>query len=132
MSEYTKKHAESGLKEPLPKITCFPNQFEKYEITLVIPEFTSICPRTGLPDFGTITIRYMPNKLCVELKSLKIYIGDYRNLGIFYENAVNRILEDFVKSCQPAWAEVKGEFNPRGGMRAVVVAKYPRVVSKDK
>lgn len=126
MSEYTEEHAKSGLKTSLPKIACWPNQFEKYEITIIIPEFTSICPKTGLPDFGTITIRYMPSRLCVELKSLKIYIGAYRNLGIFYENAVNRILQDFVSACQPEWAEVKGEFNPRGGMRSVVVARYPR------
>ena len=92
MSQYTKEHARSGIDAPLPKIECFENQFRNYEITITIPEFTSVCPRTGLPDFGTIAIQYVPNRRCVELKSLKMYILAYRNLGIFYENAVNRIL----------------------------------------
>lgn len=126
MSEYTELHAKAGLETRLPKIECFPNQFKGYEITMVIPEFTSVCPKTGLPDFGTITIRYMPDRLCCELKSLKIYITEYRNLGIFYENAVNRILNDFVLACKPVWAEVKGEFNPRGGIRSIVEARYPK------
>lgn len=125
MSGY-KEHATSGLKERLPKIEWFENQYKDYEVTIIIPEFTSKCPKTGLPDFGTITIRYCPNQRCVELKSLKMYICGYRDIGIFYENAVNRILEDFVASCKPVWAEVKGEFNPRGGMRSIVVARYPR------
>jgi len=123
--EYTDKHAQMGLKEKLPKIECFPNQFKGYEITIEIPEYTSVCPRTGLPDFGKITIHYMPDKLCVELKSLKYYILGYRNLGIFYENAVNRILKDFVKACKPKWCRVIGEFNIRGGMRSIVEARYP-------
>jgi len=126
MSEYTEDHAVSGLKEDLPEIECFPNQFKGYEITIIIPEFTSVCPKTGLPDFGTITIRYMPDRLCCELKSLKMYITGYRNLGIFYENVVNRILNDFVKACKPVWAEIKGEFNPRGGIRSIIEARYPR------
>jgi 7-cyano-7-deazaguanine reductase len=126
MTEYTEEHAKSGLKEKLPKIECFPNQFKGYEIKIEIPEFTSVCPKTGLPDFGKITIRYMPDKYCVELKSLKMYILGYRQLGIFYENAVNRILDDFVKACKPKWAIVTGEFNPRGGIKSIVEAKYPR------
>jgi len=126
MSEYTEEHAKSGLEKTLPEIECWSNQFEKYEISIVIPEFTSICPRTGLPDFGTITIRYMPSESCVELKSLKTYISAYRSLGIFYENAVNRILNDFVRFCRPVWAEVKGEFTPRGGMHSSVAVRYPR------
>ena len=126
MSNYTDKHAKSGLDVKLPKIECWPNQFPNYEITISIPEFTSVCPKTGLPDFGTITIRYLPRKLCVELKSLKLYIGAYRNVGIFYENAVNRILNDFVKACKPVWVVVKGEFSPRGGMRSIVEAQYPK------
>jgi 7-cyano-7-deazaguanine reductase len=125
MSEYTKSHAKSGIDTLLPKIECFENQFKNYEITISIPEFTSVCPRTGLPDFGTITIRYIPNKWCVELKSLKMYILAYRNLGIFYENAVNRILRDFVKSTKPARAVVIGEFNVRGGMKSTIEASYP-------
>lgn len=123
-NKYTEKHAISGLKSKLPKIECWPNQFKEYEITIVIPEYTSKCPKTGNPDFGTITIKYVPDKLCVELKSLKYYILEYRNLGIFYENAVNRILRDFVDACKPLWAKVKGEFNPRGGIRSVIEAEY--------
>jgi 7-cyano-7-deazaguanine reductase len=133
MSEYTKEHARSGLDTPLPPIECFENQFKNYEITISIPEYTSICPRSGLPDFGTITIRYIPSKWCVELKSLKMYILAYRNLGIFYENAVNRILKDFVKAVKPIQAVVTGEFNVRGGMKSTIEAVYPsRSLKKNK
>jgi len=125
MREYTDAHARSGINTPLPKMECFQNQFRDYEITISIPEYTSICPRSGLPDFGTITIRYIPNKWCVELKSLKTYILAYRGLGIFYENAVNRILRDFVKASKPTKATVTGEFNVRGGMKSVIEASYP-------
>ncbi len=125
MKEYTDKHARSGINAPLPELQCFENQFKNYEITISIPEYTSICPRSGLPDFGTITIRYTPDQRCVELKSLKMYIFAYRSLGIFYENAVNRILRDFVKASKPIQAVVTGEFNVRGGMRSVVEASYP-------
>jgi 7-cyano-7-deazaguanine reductase len=125
MAEYTEDHARAGIKAPLPKIECFRNQFKNYEITISIPEFTSVCPRSGFPDFGTITIRYVPNQWCVELKSLKMYILAYRNLGIFYENAVNRILRDFVKTSKPIKAVVTGEFNVRGGMKSVIEASYP-------
>ena len=125
MAEYSADHARAGINAPLPRIECFRNQFKNYEITISIPEFTSVCPRTGLPDFGTITIRYVPNQWCVELKSLKMYILAYRNLGIFYENAVNRILRDFVKASKPIKAIVTGEFNVRGGMKSVIEASYP-------
>ena len=125
MAEYIEDHARAGINAPLPKIECFRNQFRNYEITISIPEFTSVCPRTGLPDFGTITIRYVPNQWCIELKSLKTYILAYRNLGIFYENAVNRILRDFVKASKPIKAIVTGEFNVRGGMKSVIEASYP-------
>lgn len=130
MSDYTSAHAESGLTAKLPAIEAFPSQFSRYDVTIVIPEYTSICPKTGLPDFGTITICYVPDKLCVELKSLKSYIQGYRNIGIFYENAVNRILNDFVKVCKPASASVKGEFNIRGGMRSIIEARHERKKSK--
>lgn len=120
------KEATSGLKEKLPDIETFPNQFQDYEIKIEIPEFTSVCPKTGLPDFGTIIIHYVPQDFCLELKSLKMYILAYRNLGIFYENAVNRILEDIVKACRPVSAVVRGEFNPRGGMKSIVEVCYPR------
>lgn len=125
MAEYTEDHARVGINAPLPKIECFRNQFKNYEITISIPEFTSVCPRTKMPDFGTITIRYVPNQWCVELKSLKMYILAYRNLGIFYENAVNRILRDFVKASKPINAVVTGEFNVRGGMKSIIEASYP-------
>jgi 7-cyano-7-deazaguanine reductase len=125
MAEYTREHAKAGINAPLPKIECFANQFRNYQITISIPEFTSICPRSGLPDFGTITIRYVPKKWCAELKSLKMYILGYRNLGIFYENAVNRILRDFVKAAKPTRAVVIGEFNVRGGMKSIIEANYP-------
>lgn len=124
MDDY-KDAAKRGLEEKLPEIECFENQFRGYKITIVIPEYTSVCPKTGLPDFGTITIEYMPDKYVVELKSLKIYIQAYRNLGIFYENAVNRILKDIVKAAEPLWIKVRGEFNPRGGMKSIVEATYP-------
>lgn len=126
MANYTKKHAQAGIKAKLPKIECFPSQYKCYEINISVPEFTSICPKTGLPDFGTITIRYMPDKRCLELKSLKFYLLAYRNLGIFYENAVNRILDDLAAACRPKWLEVRGEFKPRGGIRTEVLVKYPR------
>lgn len=122
---YTEEHARAGIDVQLPPIDSWPNQFRGYEITISIPEYTSMCPKTGLPDFGTITIRYMPAAHCLELKSLKYYVLAYRNLGIFYENAVNRILRDLVTACQPVWAVVTGEFNVRGGMRSVVEARYP-------
>jgi 7-cyano-7-deazaguanine reductase len=125
MPQYTDEHARSGISAPLPKIDCFENQFRDYEITVSIPEYTSICPRSGLPDSGTITLRYVPHEWCVELKSLKMYILGYRNLGIFYENAVNRILRDVVKACKPVKAAVTGEFNVRGGMKSVIEASYP-------
>jgi len=125
-TEYTPQHARGGVKAELPAIETWPNQYRGYEITISIPEYTSICPRTGLPDFGTITMQYLPAKLCVELKSLKYYILAYRNLGIFYENAVNRILDDVVKACRPKWAIVRGDFTTRGGMRTTVEARYPR------
>ena len=90
------------------------------------PEFTSVCPKTGLPDFGRITIRYMPRDLCLELKSLKEYLFTYRDLGIFQENIVNQVLEDVVKACDPVWAKVVGDFRPRGGISTIVEAVHPR------
>ena len=126
MARYTEKEAKAGLEEELPALETFANQFRGYEITVEIPEFTSVCPKTGLPDFGVITIRYMPLRKVIELKSLKEYLLAYRNLGIFYENAVNRILEDVVKAARPERAVVTGVFNPRGGIRSVVEAVHPR------
>jgi 7-cyano-7-deazaguanine reductase len=123
---YTPEHAESGLSADFPAIETWPNQFPAYEIVVDNPEFTSVCPKTGLPDSGTITIRYMPDKDCLELKSLKEYLQFYRNLGIFQENIVNRVLEDVVRYAKPVWAEVKGDFRPRGGLSTLVIARWPR------
>lgn len=125
MKEYTLKHAKAGLKEKLPLIDVFLNSFKDYEVNINIPEFTSICPRTGLPDFGKITINYVPKKYCIELKSLKMYITAYRSLGIFNENVVNRILKDIVSACKPKKVQVIGEFTARGGISVTVEAKYP-------
>jgi 7-cyano-7-deazaguanine reductase len=124
VATYKKKDALSGLKQKLPKLEVLTNQFKGYNITIVVPEYTSLCPRTGLPDAGTITIDYEPDIFFVELKSLKLYIHGYRNLGIFYENAVNRILKDFVKAVKPRWARVRCEFNPRGGISSIVEAQF--------
>ena len=126
VSEYTEEHARRGLEAELPPIECWPNQFPNYQITISMPEYTSICPKTGLPDFGTISIQYTPDQLCLELKSLKTYFQSYRNLGIFYENSVNRILRDIVAACRPIRAKITGEFSSRGGMRAVIEACYER------
>jgi 7-cyano-7-deazaguanine reductase len=125
MTGYTEDHALAGIEAELPAIEVWPNQFAGYEITIEIPEFTSICPKTRLPDFGTVTIRYMPDKVCLELKALKYYVLGYRNLGIFYENAINRISRDIVAACSPKWCVVRGEFNVRGGMKSTIEARYP-------
>jgi len=123
---YTDTHAAAGLDAKFPAIDTWANQFRGYEIVVDDPEFTSVCPKTGLPDFGHLTIRYMPRKLCLELKSLKEYLFAYRNLGIFQENVVNQVLDDVVKACNPVWAIVTGDFRPRGGISTVVEASYPR------
>lgn len=123
---YTEEHAKSGLDAQLPGIETWENQFPGYEIEIVIPEFTSICPKTGLPDFGTLTVKYVPDQKCLELKSLKMYELSYRNLGIFYENVVNRFLRDLVAACEPVSMSVVGEFTPRGGIRSVIRASWSR------
>jgi 7-cyano-7-deazaguanine reductase len=123
---YTLQHARAGLDQAFPEIETWENQFPGYEIVVDDPEFTSVCPKTGLPDFGQLVIRYAPNRRCLELKSLKEYLQAYRNLGIFQENAVNQVLADVVRWARPAWAEVKGEFRPRGGIATVVIAEWPR------
>jgi 7-cyano-7-deazaguanine reductase len=124
MRNYTEEHAKSGIENQLPAIECWENQFPGYEIEISIPEYTAICPKTGLPDFGTIYITYLPDKWCLELKSLKEYINAYRDLGIFYENAVNRILRDLVDACKPTAMRIRGEFTTRGGMQTRVEARY--------
>jgi 7-cyano-7-deazaguanine reductase len=125
-TRYTDEHAKAGLNFAFPEIETWENQFPGYEIEIGDPELTSVCPKTGLPDFGTLTIRYMPRGRCLELKSLKEYLFSYRNLGIFQENIVNQVLEDVVKACDPVWAVVKGDFRPRGGITTAVEARWPR------
>jgi 7-cyano-7-deazaguanine reductase len=126
MPGYTAEHARAGIHARLPKLETWPNQFPGYVITARFPEYTSICPKTGLPDFGVIVIEYQPRKLCLELKALKHYLLAYRNLGIFYENAVNRMLHDFVAATRPVWCVVRGEFTPRGGLTTTIEARWPR------
>jgi 7-cyano-7-deazaguanine reductase len=123
---YKPKLALSGSEASLPPIETWPNQYRGYEIKIECPEFTSVCPKTQLPDFGTLVLRYMPDRLCLELKAFKYYLLGYRNMGIFYENAVNRILDDTVKAVKPAWAFLEGSFTTRGGMRSTILARYPR------
>jgi 7-cyano-7-deazaguanine reductase len=94
------------------------------DISISQPEFTSVCPKTGLPDFGTIIIQYRPKDKIIELKSLKYYLLQYRNVGIFYEHVVNRILDDLVAAVQPRWMKLTGEFTARGGIATRVVAAY--------
>ena len=125
MSEYTDEHARAGLDVELPPIATWPNQFPDYEIVVEIPEYTAICPKTGLPDFGHLTIRYVPDERCLELKSLKLYVVAYRNVGIFYENAVNRILRDCAAACRPKRMTVTGRFSSRGGISSLVEARFP-------
>ena len=121
---YNERHAKSGIATPLPDIETFPNQYKGYEITIEIPEYTAICPKTGLPDYGTLTLEYESAELCLELKSFKYYTLAYRNLGIFYENVVNRMLGDIVRAAKPVWATLEGRFTPRGGLESTIVAEY--------
>jgi 7-cyano-7-deazaguanine reductase len=119
------EHATAGIDAKLPAIETWANQYPDYEITVEIPEYNAICPKTGLPDFGSLTIRYVPDELCIELKSLKLYVVAYRNVGIFYENAVNRILRDCVAACRPKKMTVTGRFSSRGGISSTVEARFP-------
>lgn len=126
MPDYTAAHARAGIDAKLPKLETWPNHFPGYEITIRFPEYTSVCPKTRLPDYGAITIQYEPDKLCLELKALKLYLLAYRNLGIFYENAVNRMLRDIKAAVKPLRCRVTGEFTPRGGLSTTVEACWPR------
>ncbi|MBN1526284.1 MAG: NADPH-dependent 7-cyano-7-deazaguanine reductase QueF [Candidatus Omnitrophica bacterium] len=126
-----KASSYEGLQETVrrlktPAIETWRNQYpdRDYVITIDIPEFTCICPKTGLPDFATIVIRYIPDRLCLELKSFKYYTIFYRDVGIFNEHVINKMLDDCVKSCKPRWMEIVGEFNARGGIKTTVKAEY--------
>lgn len=127
---YTDEHAAAGTRAPLPEIETWPNQYRDYEIEIVMPEFTSVCPKTGLPDFGRLSLRYVPDRSCLELKSYKMYLLAYRDLGIFQENVVNRVLEDVVRAANPVRATVTGDFTPRGGLSTVVTAAWNRARRK--
>ena len=115
-----------GMKTP--GIETWVNQYcdKEYMITIEIPEFTCICPKTGLPDFACIRIEYSPDRLCVELKSLKMYTIFFRNIGIFHEHLANKMMDDFVNACKPRWVKMISEFNPRGGIKTTVVREYRR------
>lgn len=133
VSKEMKRSSYEGLQKNIKKlqaanIEVWNNQYpdRDYTITIDIPEFTCICPKTGLPDFAAITVRYIPDELCIELKSLKYYEIFYRNVGIFHENVVNKFLDDLVKACKPRWMEVVGEFNARGGIKTMVKAEYKK------
>lgn len=114
------------MKNKRKILETFKNEFPNRDYTIIhkAPEFTSLCPKTGQPDFGTITIEYVPDKLCVELKSLKLYLNSYRNDGLFYESATNKILDDLVAVCKPRYMLVTAEFNVRGGISSVIEAEY--------
>jgi 7-cyano-7-deazaguanine reductase len=112
--------------EKKPQLELFenPKPERDYLITIECPEFTSVCPKTGQPDFGTITVEYCPDEHCIELKSLKFYMQSYRNRGVFYEALTNEVLDDLVESAKPRWMRVTGAFTPRGGITTVVSAEY--------
>ena len=116
------------VKPDVKILETFKNKYQKreYIININIPEFTCICPVTGQPDFATINIKYIPGKKCIESKSMKLYIYSYRNFGIFYEDSINRILDDCIKTCDPRWMLVTGEFNPRGGISISPTAEYKK------
>lgn len=125
------KHSYEGLQQDLrnlktPRIEVWKNQYpdKEYVINLDIPEFTCICPKTGLPDFAVIKIEYSPDKYCIELKSFKMYTIFYRNIGIFHEHVINKILEDLVNVVKPRWVKISGIFNPRGGITTTVAAEW--------
>lgn len=101
-----------------------PHSYRDYIIETICPEFTSVCPKTGQPDFGTLTITYVADKMCIELKSLKLYLQQYRNHGAFYEDVTNLILDDLVKAASPRKMKILAEFTPRGGIRTNVIAEY--------
>jgi len=126
-----KKRTYKGLQENIrslkaPKIGLFRNKYSDrdYIVSVETDEFTCICPKTGLPDYARISINYIPDRSCVELKSFKLYLISYRNIGIFHEHVVNRILDDFVDACSPRWAKITGEFGLRGGIRTTVTREY--------
>lgn len=127
MKQTTYKGLQENVRKlKLPKIDVWKNKYQDktYVVKFDTPELTCICPKTGLPDFAHIFVEYSPEVWCVELKSFKEYIVGYRNIGLFHEHAVNRILEDLIKASKPQWMKVKGVFNARGGITTTVEAEY--------
>ena len=129
--EEKNESAYEGLQENIrdlktPEIEVWLNQYpdKQYIIVMDIPEFTCICPKTGLPDFAVIKIEYSPRKLCIELKSFKMYTIFWRDIGIFHEHLTNKMLEDFVNAAKPRWAKITAQFNPRGGIATTVTREY--------
>ncbi len=120
----SRSHTEYPNTPDEARLEAFVNAYPErdYEILFDCPEFTSLCPVTGQPDFGHIRVRYIADKLCIESKSLKLYLYSFRNHRTFHEEAVNRILTDLVKACKPRWMEVNGEFRPRGGIALTITA----------
>lgn len=118
----------------MPELETFANEYpgREYTIAITCPEFTSVCPKTGQPDFGTIHIEYVPAEICVELKSLKLYLQAFRNEGVFYEHVTNRILDDFVAACRPVRCTVVAEFTPRGGITTRVTARYEQSMGEER
>lgn len=127
MAKKTYKGLQGEIRDwKTPQIDTFENIYSEneYEIEMSIPEFTCICPKTGLPDFATLTLVYLPNKVCIELKSFKEYLLAFRNKGIFHENVVNKVAEDIVKAIKPRRLKLEGKFNARGGIQTTVVREY--------
>jgi 7-cyano-7-deazaguanine reductase len=121
----SQKHKGVISRKPAFELFDNPKPGRDYRITIRCPEFTSVCPRTGQPDFGEVVIEYCPDKKCVELKSLKLYIQSYRSRGIFYEALTNEILDDLCSACEPRWMRVISKFTPRGGITTEVAAEHP-------
>lgn len=121
-----KKQGPTLSKTGVPVLEVFenPHPDRSYEIEIEAPEFTSVCPKTGQPDFGTMLIRYIPAAACIELKSLKLYLQQYRNQGIFYEDITNRILNDLVRACSPEWMLLTSSWTPRGGISSKITVEY--------
>jgi len=120
----TKKPVLKKTRVPVLEVFTNPHPKRQYTIEIIQPEFTSVCPKTGQPDFGTVTIVYTPGKTCLELKSLKFYLQQYRDQGIFYEDITNRILDDLVAACSPVQMRVQSSWSARGGIRTNVTAEY--------